>query len=136
MPVPRVVLDTNVFVSALFGKGPSTRLYDAFREDALQLVSSHALITELADVLLRPELGIPLEDVRLAFRLLRQQAFIIRPKHQVNACRDPKDDRVLECALSGQAGFIVTGDKDLLVLDPFRGIRILSPSAFLKRLPA
>jgi len=45
------------------------------------------------------------------------------------------DDIVLECALSGNADFVVTGDKDLLVLDPFRGIRIVSPVAFLRHLP-
>jgi len=49
----------------------------------------------------------------------------------VNVCRDPKDDRILELALNGDAGVIVTGDMDLLVLDPFRGVRIVTPTEFL-----
>lgn len=134
MPALRVVLDTNVFVSALFGKGPPARLYDAFKEGRFCLVSSHTLIAELADVLLRPELGIPAVDVKTAFRILRRRALILRPRVRVTACRDPKDDRVLECAVAGGAEVLVTGDRDLLALDPFRGIRIVTPSAFLRRL--
>jgi putative PIN family toxin of toxin-antitoxin system len=46
-------------------------------------------------------------------------------------CRDPKDNMVLELAVSGHADYIITGDQDLLILDPFRGIRIMTPDAFL-----
>jgi uncharacterized protein len=49
----------------------------------------------------------------------------------VQACRDPRDDKFLHAALNGEAEAIVTGDQDLLVLDPFHGVRILSPAAFL-----
>ena len=49
----------------------------------------------------------------------------------VGACRDPKDDKFLELAVSGRADYLVTGDLDLLVLDPFRGVRILTPADFL-----
>ena len=51
----------------------------------------------------------------------------------IRICRDPKDDKFLEAAISGSAEFIVTGDHDLLSLDPFRGIHILSPAGFLAR---
>ena len=49
----------------------------------------------------------------------------------VNVCWDPKDDRILELALNADAGVIVTGDMDLLVLNPFRGVRIVTPTEFL-----
>lgn len=134
MPVVRAVLDTNIFVSALLGKGPPARLYEAFEQGSFWLVSSKELIAELAEVLLRPELAISPADIKTAFRLLRRRALIIRPKHHVNICRDPSDNLVLECALSGNADWIVTGDKDLLVLHPFRGIGIISPTSFLRHL--
>lgn len=134
MPVVRAVLDTNVFVSALLGKGSPTRLYEAFKQGSFWLVSSKELIAELAEVLLRPELAISAADIKIAFRLLRRRALIIQPTHRINVCRDPSDNLVLECALSGNSDWIVTGDKDLLVLHPFRGIRIVSPTSFLKRL--
>ena len=50
----------------------------------------------------------------------------------INVCRDPKDNMILELAVSGRADVIVTGDQDLLVLDPFQGIRIVTPEAFLE----
>ncbi len=54
----------------------------------------------------------------------------VEPFRRIRACRDPDDDRILECAVSARAQYVITGDADLLELDPFRGIRILSPSAF------
>lgn len=135
MPVVRAVLDTNVFVSALLGKGPPTRIYEGFKNGKFELISSKELIAEVAQVLMRPELGIPPEEIKAAFKLLRRRASVIRPKHRINICRDPSDDLVLECAVSGRADWIVTGDQDLLVLHPFRGISIVSPQEFLRRLP-
>ncbi len=51
----------------------------------------------------------------------------------INVCRDPKDDKLLELATSGNADFLVTGDKDLLVLNPFRGVEIITPRKFLEK---
>lgn len=134
MSALRVVLDTNIFVSALLGKGPPARLYEAFREGTFEIVLSNPLLAEITRVLLRPDLAIPAKDIKTAFKLLRRRARIVRPAHPVNVCRDPKDNFVLECALSSNAGWIVTGDRDLLILNPFREIRIVSPSVFLKHL--
>lgn len=53
--------------------------------------------------------------------------------YRIRACRDPKDDKFLELAVNGSASLIITGDKDLLALDPFRGIGIITPAGFLKR---
>ena len=56
------------------------------------------------------------------------------PAQRINACRDPKDNMVLEAAVAGQVDVIVSGDKDLLTLSPFKGIPVLTPAAFLRRL--
>lgn len=53
------------------------------------------------------------------------------PLEQIEECRDPKDNKILEVAVEGKADVIVTGDKDLLVLHPFRGIPIIGPAEFL-----
>ncbi len=58
-------------------------------------------------------------------------ARVVPVVRRIRACRDPKDDKFLDVALSGDAAAIITGDQDLLVLDPFHGIRIVSPSVFL-----
>ena len=132
--MPRVVLDANVFVSALLGKGSPSRIYEAFKAGAFELVCSKPLLSELAEVLIRPEFSIRASEIKILFRLLRHRATIVRSLRKVRACRDPKDDIVLECAVSGNAAWIVTGDKDLLVLSLFHGIRVVSPADFLKHL--
>ncbi len=88
-------------------------LYGEFIAGTFELVCSKALLSELAEVLVRPELAIPL-----------------------NACRDPADNMLLECAVSGNAEWIVSGDKDLLMLHPFHGVKIVSPADLLKHLSA
>ena len=136
MPATRVVLDTNVFVSALLGKGPPSRLYGEFIAGTFELVCSKALLSELAEVLIRPELAIPSVEIKTLFRLLRHRALLVRSIRPINACRDPADNMPLECAVFGNAEWIVSGDKDLLILHPFHGVKIVSPADFLKHLSA
>ena len=59
---------------------------------------------------------------------------LIEITESVQACRDPDDDRILELAVNGAAACIVTGDSDLLVMNPFRGVKILTPAGFLRSL--
>ena len=93
MPVlPRVVLDANVFVSALLGKGSTSRLYEVFKAGEFELVCSKPLLSELAEVLFRAELAIRPEEIKILFQLLRQRSTIVRAPHRVRVCRDPKDD--------------------------------------------
>ena len=61
-----------------------------------------------------------------------RESELVDATERVHVCRDPEDNRILELAVNGDAGVIVTGDKDLLVLDPFRGVRIVTPAEFLK----
>jgi len=57
---------------------------------------------------------------------------MVKTKEEITVCRDPKDNMILELAVAGQADYIVTGDKDLLALNPFRKIQIVTPAEFLK----
>ena len=65
--------------------------------------------------------------------ILLDRGILIEVVDVVKECRDPKDDKILELSLSGKADLIISGDKDLLVLNPFRSIEILSVEQFLKR---
>ena len=130
---PRLVLDTNVLVSAVLGPQgkPRRALEFALRRGVLLL--SGPTWGELVDVLYRPGLQRYLaeaerEGIR---RRVEARAERVAITERVVACRDAKDDKFLEVAVSGGAAFIVSGDEDLLVLDPFRGVRILTPAAFL-----
>ena len=72
-------------------------------------------------------------EVRHSFlSVFINEARVIEIKEKIQACRDPKDNMILELAVSGQADYIITGDKDLLALNPFRKIQILTPAEFLK----
>ena len=74
------------------------------------------------------------ERERFLLSLLRE-ARLVEIREKIQACRGPKDDKFLELAVNGGADYIVSGDEDLLMLDPFRGIPILTPDKFLNALP-
>ena len=129
----RLALDTNVSVSAaLFPNSPPGQVLDyALRQRVL--LASAATLSELNAVLRRPRFDrYLLEDERLDFlSSLEQTAELVVITHRITACRDPKDDKFLELAVSGNASHIISGDRDLLALHPFRNISILTPAAFL-----
>jgi putative PIN family toxin of toxin-antitoxin system len=135
MPVvARVVLDTNVVLSALLFQGgnPSVALLKAQNG---QLLGSDETLLELAEVMNRPRFD------RYFERSIRQKLVAeyfnaceaVPVLYPIRACRDPKDDKFLEVAVHGRADAIVTGDADLLDLNPFRGIAIITPREYLER---
>lgn len=132
-PRLRLVFDTNVIVSAdLFdGSVPARALWLAL--DLGALLMSEALIEELRTVLSKPRFDrYATRAEREEFlRDLAREADTVEITETVQACRDPNDDKILELAVNGRADCIVTGDDDLLVMDPFRGIAIIRPAEFL-----
>lgn len=130
---PRFVLDTGVIVSAVLlpRSVPRQAMDLAFaRGDVL---ASTETIDELDEVLRRPKFNRYLQE---AERLLFLAAFIrdakvVQVTERLTECRDPKDDKFLELAASANATCIVSGDDDLLVLNPFRGVAILTPQEFI-----
>jgi uncharacterized protein len=112
----RCVLDTNVLVSALLTPGSKSRMAvdRAHREGAILL--SLGTLTELFEVLSRKQFRgyLDEEDMRRFLAVLTREAQWIDVDVQITACRDPKDDKFLSLAVSGQATHIVTGDADLL----------------------
>jgi uncharacterized protein len=135
----RIVVDTNVIVSAFLWGGTPRRLLDAVEAQLFEVFSSRALIAELEDVLSRGKFGEQLRQTRFtpAYLLARytQLATLISPAEiAVPELRDPDDAAVLACALAARAGAIVSGDKDLRALGSYRGIPVLSPSDCLRRI--
>ena len=129
----RVALDTNAVVSALLlPRSRPRQALDYVRRHGIVLASPDAL-AELREVIRRPRFDRYLrEGQRREFLYnLEQDAELVIITHRITACRDPKDDKFLELAVSGNASHIISGDGDLLALHPFRGISILTPAAFL-----
>lgn len=92
---------------------------------------------ELVDVIERPKFDayLHLDERREFVRQLVNIAEFVPVTSTIRACRDPKDDKFLELAVAGNADFIVTGDGDLLALDPFEGIAVITPARFLTLWP-
>lgn len=131
----RLVFDTNVLVSALLRTGsvPHCALLRA-RVDGT-LLASDETVGELRAVLMRDKFD---SIVRRALReaIIDEYARLcmnIKISSPVRVCRDPRDDKFLEVAAHGQAEVIIIGDEDLLILNPFRGIAILSLRDYLER---
>lgn len=123
----RILLDTNVLISAYGFGGRSLALLTAVIDGGHELVISPALLAELARTLYTV-LGMDDEHVRLAIDQLIRISDIVEPAATLSACRDLADDRVLECAVAGAAELIVTGDQDLLELGAYEGARIVRVS--------
>jgi putative PIN family toxin of toxin-antitoxin system len=130
----RCVFDTSVLVSALLLENSKPRRALDFALGGGEILLSFAVLAELYDVLNRKQFRryINEEDIRRFLAALTREAEWVDIGERILACRDPKDDKFLELAVSGHAEYIVTGDADLIVLHPFRGIQILTPSAFLE----
>ena len=127
-----VVIDSNVYVSALvFGGTPALVVQFAMTE-ACQLVVSETIQAEVEETLKR-KFGWDAAHIVLAATELWGEAHLVHPADKVKASRDPDDDHVLACAVEARAQIIITGDNDLLSLHPFEGIAIFSPADFLKR---
>jgi len=125
----KIVLDTNVLIAALVAQGVCAEVLEhcVLRHT---LLSSDPILAELREQLAK-KFKYGAEEVDEAAGLLRSQMEIVNPveiNHPV--CRDPDDDMVLATALAAKADCIVTGDKDLLVLQRYEKVEILSPSEF------
>ena len=130
----RFVFDTNVIVSALLIKrSVARRAFDKARE-AGNILLSFEVIEELYDVLGRPAFDRYIsEDDRLQFlTVLVKESTLVEISEKIKECRDPKDDKFLDLAINGKADFIISGDGDLQILNPFRKISIVSPREFLE----
>ena len=128
----KVVVDTNVIVAGLVAEGVCRDILKR-RLPACELFTSQRLLDELAEKL-RNKLGLDPDDLPL-LRIYEETTTRLKSKPLAEpVCRDSDDDEVLATALAGGVEIILTGDKDLLTLKEFRGIKILSPRQFVEML--
>jgi putative PIN family toxin of toxin-antitoxin system len=137
----RAIIDTNVLVSGLFWHGNPHALLEHVRAGTVTLISSPALLAELAEVLARPKFDVILlrsnTSRERSFAEVQALAEVITPAPlPAPVCRDPDDDEVLALALAAQVDLIVTGDTDLLDLHSFERIPIVTPAEALPRIKA
>jgi putative PIN family toxin of toxin-antitoxin system len=135
MASERVVIDTNVLISGLFSTTSTPALAVEKAITSAQLIATEATLRELIEKLLLPKFDRYVARNRREALLQRMASVveIVEVLQHVRASRDPTDDKFLEAAVNGRANVLVTGDRDLLELNPLRGVAILTPADYLTR---
>lgn len=127
---PRVVLDTNVFVSGIVWDGNPEKVLNLWLQEKFTLFISPAVLLEILAVLAKFKL--PASLINQFKDLLENHAEKVIPHSRFNLCRDPKDNQFLNLCFACRADYLVSGDKDLLALRVFKGTKILKPREFLR----
>lgn len=133
---PPVVIDTNLLISAMIS--PNSIIHDVLKKalDEYTICTSQQTIDEFLEVARRDKFLRFFKDLtnREKFiELIIQSSKIIEPTHHVTDCRDPKDNMFLDIALTCNALYLVSGDKNLLELNPYKGVEIITATEFLER---
>lgn len=130
----KVVIDTNIFVSAHIAPGKVIqKIIDEWVEGKFTLVISKLILAEIIEVFKRKE--IDLEKIGKLLDLISRKAVLVEPKMKIEVVKDdPEDNKFLECAVKGNAKYIVSGDKHLLSLKQFKNIQIIEPKKFIELL--
>jgi putative PIN family toxin of toxin-antitoxin system len=129
----RVVFDTNVFLSAFIFGGKPEEAFQAARRGRCLLLVSPPILAEVAQILIK-KFEWDDGDIEDAIRTIGRVAEVVKPSEKFCLLKDEADNRILECAVAGNADFIVSGDRHLLSLKEFRDIPIVRAAEFLSRL--
>jgi uncharacterized protein len=131
--LPRVTLDTNVLVSALVFGGKPEQVYNLVLEKQIVAITSTILLAELLEILSK-KFDFELLRIEQLEKVIKRHFKIVYPSNTIKVVRDEDDNRVLEAAVAGKCQFIITGDKDLLDLKVYQGIKIMTADQFLNLL--
>jgi len=135
----KIVLDTNVLISAILTFGPPNQILKLAEKGLLEIATSPEILHELSGVLKHPKFHRYLRQAGLTpDSAVKQLSFFLQifptAKHVTVVTADPADNKFLSCAVSAGASFVVTGDKHLLQLKKFEDIQIMKPAQFLTKL--
>ncbi|MEK6960348.1 MAG: putative toxin-antitoxin system toxin component, PIN family [Nanoarchaeota archaeon] len=129
----KIVLDTNILVSASIHRGNEFELLRQARLGKVQVFLSHQILNEYLDVIARKKFGFSISQRKEAFKQILSTVRLVMPDQRVRIVEaDPADNRILECALCAKADLIVSGDSHLLTLKEFRGMKIVSSREALR----
>ena len=129
----RIVLDTNVFVSGVFFGGHPGSVLEAWWDGRVEVVISREIIEEYVRVGERLSSRFPGVDLTRALDLLGTSATLVEaPPLTEPVCRDADDDKFIACAMAAEVSYVVSGDRDLLEVPPYRGVVVVSPRALIE----
>ena len=129
----KIVLDTNVLISAILFGGKPRSIYELILEGHYKIGISQGIISEFISVLTRPKFDYPRQWLELTVSEIKAIAEVVVPSRRVFAIsEDPDDNQIIECALEFGAKYIISGDKHPLKLGEYQGVRILDPATFFE----
>lgn len=127
----RIVIDTNVVISGIFWKGNPNKILNAWFKDKFDVLISPEILIEYEKVIKRMESGLSPEEIQKWIEIIVSHSIIIEAPLILKVIDvDPDDNKFIECAVFGQADYIISGDRHLLNLNEYEQIKILSPSQF------
>ncbi len=130
----RAVIDTNVLISAFIAHGKPRKVLEKVFAGDIRLLTSPAMLLEFEEVISRDKFGFTKPQIQRVVSLIIRTSEVIQPKTKITFVReDPDDNKVLECAVDGNAEYIITGDQHLLKIKRYGNIKITSPSSFLRK---
>jgi uncharacterized protein len=124
----KVVLDTNVIVSGIFWRGTPYHILELWIHDDIQVLATESILNEYNRVIKSIDTQGKVSKSWLTF--IAENATIVSDQEILKICRDPHDDKFINCAVTGKADYLVSGDDDILSLKSFPNIKIISPSEF------
>lgn len=129
----KIVVDTNILISAFGWEGNSRELLRQILNQEHECILSVKIVKELKKVLDYPKFKFTSEQKKKFLEIVLQLSTVIETKIELDVCDDKNDNMFLECAVEGKADYIITGDDDLLRLKKFQAVSILSVTEFLKK---
>lgn len=132
--IKRVVLDTNVLVSALLFRGETSRLVDLWKKGKIIPVITHETFEEFKDVLTYQKFSLNEKEIKTIIEEEILPFFeVVEVQKKIRGiCRDPDDDKFISCAISASADYIISGDKDLSDMKKYKSVKIIKSADFLK----
>ena len=134
----RLVLDTNIIVSAFFWEGNEAELLRRIEEGKAIIYTTREILKEIEDVIKRQKFEDIIRKTNTTADEIMQKmislSHIVVPTNKVDICRDKKDNKFLECAESAEADYIISGDKDLLALIKYKNCFIIKSKVILEKL--
>lgn len=128
----KIVLDTNVFISGIFFRGPPFEILQAWKDRRLQIVLTKQILDEYRRVAESLRTNFPTIDILPIIDLLTIHGVLINTDDvSLTVCEDPDDDKFIECAIASGTRTIVSGDKHLLNITGYQGITVLKPREFV-----
>jgi putative PIN family toxin of toxin-antitoxin system len=131
----KIVLDSNIFVSSFYWKGNPRKVFDRVTNGFDELYITDEILKEISTVMSSEKFNTNRQEMEEYIEIIESYSIKLFPQNKVGkVSRDKDDDKILQCGLEGNVDFIITGDKDLLVLKEYKNIKIMKPKDYLENI--